>query len=73
MYIPIPPIIPFEIEYIKGRSKIVTKAGTPSLISFHSISLITFIIIAPTITKDGPMAHGGTLLNSGMKNIDKKK
>lgn len=62
MYIPIPAIIPFEIEEVKGIRTMVVKAGTASLILSQSIPFTTFIIITPIIIKDGPIAHSEHLL-----------
>ena len=51
----------------------VAKAVTASFVLVQSMSFTTFIIITPTITSEGPIAQGGTLAKSGVKNIDRKK
>ena len=61
--------MPLAIEYVNGMTTIVRNAGSATVKSSKSISLICAIISTPTITSAGAAASTGTASYSGVKNI----
>jgi len=61
------------MEYVKGITANVTKAGRESPKYRQLISLAAFAIIAPTMMSVQPVAHGGMDANIGAKKMEMKK
>src|SRR3954469_18970624 len=64
-----PAPMPLAIEYVKGITTIVRKAGSATEKSSNAMSLICAIINTPTTTSAGAAASTGTTWYSGVKNI----
>lgn len=73
MYETIPAIKPYAMEYVNGITANVIKAGSASPQYFQLMSLAALHIMAPTITRVDPVAHGGMEAKIGAKKIEIKK
>lgn len=61
------------MEYVNGITASVIKAGSASPQYLQLISLAALHIIAPTMMRVEPVAHGGIEAKMGAKKIEMKK
>lgn len=68
-----PAINPYAIEYVKGMTARVRKAGNASPKYLQLMSFAAIAIIEPTIMRVQPVAQGGIDAKIGAKKMDMKK
>ena len=67
-YVMAPRPIPFEIEYVSGIMRNVTKAGTAERISSISTFAKFLAMRTPTNISAGAVAHDGMIFATGLRN-----